>query len=185
MKFIGSRISHQSKGDVFSVVIAASVERYKETLLITWLFFWTCSGAYFIAQLFTPLPRETKLFMVVLLTFWAYYEYRIGKIFMWRKFGYESIKFIEDKVVIRDVVRGRGKTNEYFIDNIQHFAKLGLENGWVKSMDQSFWVKGNGYIQFDYQGKLITFGKQLKEDEVSSLLQLVQKELIERKRKLK
>ncbi|MES2629468.1 MAG: hypothetical protein V4616_10920 [Bacteroidota bacterium] len=183
MKFIGSRISHQNKNGIFSVVIAASVERSKETLLATWLFFWTCSGIYFITQLFTPLPKETKLVIAVLLTFWGYYEYRIGLIFLWRKFGYESIKFADDKLVIRDVIRGRGKSREFFIDNIPHFAKLKLEEGWVKSMDQSFWVKGNGYIQFQYQGKLVHFGKQLTDEETSKLLDLVQRELIERKRK--
>lgn len=185
MKFIGNRISHQSKNGVFSVVIAASVEKYKETLLATWLFFWTASGIYFLAQLFGPFPKETKLFIVVLLSFWAYYEYRVINIWMWRKFGYESIKFMDDKLLIRDVVRGKGKTREFFIDNIQHFMKVKIDNQWVSSMNQSFWVKGTGQVHFEYQGKLIHFGKQLNDNELSSLLTLVSKELIERKRALK
>lgn len=183
MKFIGNRISFKEKAGIFSIVIAASVEKYKETLLAAWLLCWTLSGGYFIYQMFTPLPKETKLAVVVLLSFWAYYEYRVFTIFLWRKYGYESIRFIEDKIVIRDVIKSRGKSQEYYIENIKQLVKLQIDSHWMKVMDQSFWVKGNGYIQFEYQGKLITFGRQLNDTELNQLFSVIHQQLSQRKKR--
>ncbi len=182
MKYIGNRISYQNKHNIFSVVIAASVERYKESLLATWLVCWSACGLYFLWQLFSDLPRETKMYIVILIAFWAYYEFRVFKMFMWRKFGYESLKFVEDRLVIKEVIKGRGKEKTFFLDNINHFGKLKVDNNWMKTMDQSFWVKGNGYLQFEHQGLLVTFGRQLDDAESSNLLAVMQKELQERKR---
>ena len=185
MNYIGDRISYQSKNNIFSVVIAASVERSKESLLAAWLFCWSLCGLYFIYQLFSDLPRETKMYIMILLAFWGYYELRVFRMFMWRKFGYESIKFIDDKLVIKDVVKGHGKEKSYFIDNIAQIGRLKLENNWMKTMDQSFWVKGTGILQFEYQGKLVGFAKQIGDKESNALLAVMQKELAERKKTLK
>jgi len=184
MKYIGNRISYQSKNGIFSVVIAASVERSKESLLAAWLFCWSICGLYFIYQLFSDLPKETKMYIVILVAFWAYYELRVFRMFRWRKFGYESIKFIEDRLVIKDVVKGRGKEKSYFIENIKQIGRLKMENNWMKTMDQSFWVKGTGILQFEYQGKLIAFGRQIDDKESNALLSVIQKELADRKKNL-
>jgi hypothetical protein len=185
MKFIGNRVSHQNKNGVFSVVIAASVERYKEALLAAWLLAWTICGLYFIIQLFGPYDRNAKLYIFVLLVFWGYYEYRIARIFLWRKYGYESIRIKDDKLYLRNVIRGRGKTREFFIENIEAFAKLQIDNTWLKTMDSSFWIMGNDYIHFMYQGKLVSFGRQLDAGTATDLIHLLNRQLIDRKRALK
>lgn len=185
MKFIGERISHQHKGGIFSLVIAATIERYKEALLLAWLLAWTTCGIFFLVQLFGPLERDAKLYLFVLLVFWAYYEYRITRIFLWRKYGYESLKMIGDKLYLRNVIRGRGKTREFFVENIENFLALEIKNPLLKTMDSTFWLMGNDYIYFTYQGRVVSFGKQLMPRDAAELVKVLNRELSDRKARLR
>ncbi|HEX4888459.1 MAG TPA: hypothetical protein VFV37_10480 [Luteibaculaceae bacterium] len=183
IKYISNRISFTRKNGHLSVVIAATVSRTRESLLVAWLAGWTFCGAYFIYALFGDLPREHKLFIAVLLSFWLYYEYRIGKMVLWRKFGYESLRIQEGKMILREVIKGMGKPKEYLLGNIRSFGVLPIENGWMKTMDQSFWVMGTGRLQFEYLGKLICFGRQLTDEEIKRLQLLLGDEIKKEQRR--
>ncbi len=186
MKFIGNKVSIQNKSNVFSVVIAASVERWKESLLMAWLGAWIFCGGYFIMQLFGPIERELKLYLAVLVAFWAFYLIRIGKAFFWRKYGYESLRFEDDKLKLRLYGKVFGFTKEYFLENIEHFKRAEVNKvNPLFTIENSFWVVGGDRLEFQYQGKTIRFGKQLEEDSISQLISAINSELIQRKRKLK
>ncbi len=185
MKFIGDRISYQKKDQVFSVVIAATVEKSKEILLLIWLICWTACGAYFIFQLFGDYNRDLKMYIGILLSFWAYYEFKIGKVYLWRRGGFESLKFKDDRLVLKEVVFGRTIPKEFYLENIERFiADMPKQTNIVESLNNSFWVKGAQYLRFTYQGKDISFGRQLTEKERKGLVTLLNKELIHRKKKL-
>ncbi|TXC78683.1 hypothetical protein [Luteibaculum oceani] len=184
MKFIGNRISHQKKEGIFSVVIAAGVEKAYERILLMWLLLWTLSGVYFITQLFADHSQELKLYIGILLSFWLYYEIRVGRVYFWRKAGYESIKFVEDKVLISQVILGRSKPKTYFVQNIDQFkADMPKETNVLEFLNNSFWVMGRPYISFQHQGDTISFGRQLTESERKALVMLLNKELAYSKKK--
>jgi len=90
MEFISDNVSvDQSKGRL-SVVISQKLEGWKKSLFVTWFVFWSCCGVYFIVALTTEPARETKLMILVLLVFWTYYAWKIGKALMWRLKGVEQ-----------------------------------------------------------------------------------------------
>lgn len=185
MKFIGERISYQKKDNIFSVVIAANVDKSYERLLLVWLVLWTCCGAYFVFQLLGDLSKDLKLYIAILLSFWAYYEFKIGRVYFWRKGGFESIKIIDDKLVVKEVVFGRSLPKNFFLENIGRFeADDPKDTNLLEALNQSFWVKGAQYILFDYQGKRISFGRQLNKNERKSLVTLLNNELIQKRKKL-
>lgn len=171
MKFIGEKISLQKKDGIFSVVIAAAIERYQEGLVLVWALTWTLCGSFFIVQLiWGDDPRETKLYMVILLSFWAYYEYKAVSIFFWRKWGYESLKMMDGRLYLRNVVKGMGKTKDYFLENIDEFyTKKREAKSFVEVMNNTFWVKGNHSVYFKYQGKTIGLGRQIDIEEAKKL----------------
>ena len=185
MQFIGSRISYQSKDNVFSVVIAAGNQRYQEGLILAWLLSWILVGLYFMSQLFTDIESDLKRFIGLLLVFWAYYLYRIGKVFFWRKYGYESLRFLDDKLVYRKVIKGLGKPKTYFVDNLSDFkANEVKDTNVLKFLSNSFWTIGTDTI-FIFHGKArqLNFGKQLTNLEAVALQRVLNKELARRKRK--
>lgn len=184
MKFIGDRISYQDKDNIFSVVIAANVEKAYERLLLGWLILWSLSGAYFIYSLFGPYTKELKLYIGILLSFWLYYEIKIGRVYFWRKGGYESIKFIGDKLIIQEVLLGRGKPKTYFVQNIARIdIDMPKQTNFFEVLNHSFWVMGRPYLSFEHQGKIVAFGRQLKETERKALFKLLNLQLAQSKKK--
>lgn len=185
MQFIGSRISYQSKNNIFSVVIASGNERYQEGLILVWLFSWLLAGIYFISQLFTDLTSDLKRFIGLLLVFWVYYLFKISKVFLWRKYGYESLRFVDDKFIYRKVIKGIGKPKEFFVDNLGDFKANEVKDTHVlKFLANSFWTIGADTM-FIYHGKnkQLNFGKQLSNIEAVALQRILNKELMRRKRK--
>ena len=184
MKFIGNRISFQNKDNIFSVVIAANVEKAYERLLLAWLILWTLSGTYFIYSLFGDYSRELKMYIAILLSFWLYYEIKIGRVYFWRKSGYESIRFIEDKLVLKRVLLGKSSPKTYFVQNIKEiYVDMPKQTQFYEVLHNSFWVMGRPSLSFDHQGDIVSFGRQLNEQERKALHQVLTKELNQRKKK--
>ena len=177
MKFIGKRISYQTSEEALTVVIAATVEKYKLALLMLWLVCWTVCGTYFLYQLTGDYSRELKMYMVILLSFWAYYEFKVAQIFLWRKFGYEYLRLTDNKLILKNVIRGMGKSRTFLVGNIERFSTTQRDpKAFLEVMQNSFWVKGNDTVFFDYQGKRYGFGKQLSPDEAHKLVVMLNRE---------
>lgn len=178
MKFIGEKVSHQKQDGVFTLVISPKVTSLKETLLLTWLLAWTFCGVFFIFQLFGPDPRETKLAIAVMVAFWAYFEFKIGKAYFWRKHGLERIMIKDGYLHIKNDIKGFGKANAYFIDNIQHLGLIKANNkNFFEFMGKSFWVIGGETIGFEHLGKPIAFAQHLNERDAKLLVRLIESEL--------
>lgn len=186
MRFIGKKISIQNNKETLSIIIAASVERWKETLLMGWLAAWIFCGGYFIFELFGPNDKDLKLYLGVLLVFWAFYLLRIGKAFFWRKYGYESLRFEGDALKLKLYGKVFGFTKEYFVENISTFKKVEMAKfNPLSTVEDSFWVVGGDKLEFEYNGKIIRFAKQIDAESTTQLMTALNAELIQRKRKLK
>lgn len=110
MEYIGKRISIKKKENhEWSIVILSSIDKTKNRLLFAWLFAWTVSGIIVLTQYFVIIDQQTKIALIVWLGFWAYFEYKIFKAFMWRKFGVEKIKLQDGKLYYKRDVSGKGK----------------------------------------------------------------------------
>ena len=103
----------------FSVVISGKVEPWKEALLFAWVFAWTACGIYFLYTFLNATDRDLKLGLMVMLIFWAYFEMRIGKALLWRKFGKELIRLKDGVLSFKNDINGYGKSQDHFVQNIE------------------------------------------------------------------
>lgn len=178
VKFLSPKVSYQQHADSFSIVVSAKIERWKEAVLMAWVAAWTASGLFFMYQLTQPLPRETKMGVVILLFFWLYFELRVGRALAWRLWGYEQLRFSPGKFSIKQNIRGYGKRRDYFVGNIERFKVVEKSTSFFGTMDESFWVMGGQRIYFEHLGKKVGVGMQLDEQDTRKLLDLLQKQLV-------
>jgi len=176
IRFLTERISYRVGKDSTSIVITGKVERWKEAALAAWVVAWTASGVYFMTQLNTDLPDETKMGIVIMLFFWVYFEIKIGRALLWRLWGVEQLRFSAGRLTIKNSIRGYGKRRDYFLDNIRSFETIAPNpRSVVASMEESFWVVGGERIYFEHLGKQVGLGRQLSAAEVNKLMELMQR----------
>lgn len=180
MKTIGDRISLEQHKDNATIVISTKIERWKETLLLTWIIAWTFCGAAFIYYLISGAlqGQNEKLVLFIIIIFWAYFEYRIVKTFLWRKFGIEFIKIDKDKFTFKKSILSYGSAIEYNTKEIDHKKVESLKQNpksFAKVMNDSFWLIGEGAVRFSDQDRFVYFGHQLEADESEKLAAEVRK----------
>src|SRR5688572_15508611 len=91
MKVISPRVSILEKDNVFSLVILPTTDKRKMGLMFLWLLAWSVCGVIVFANYFQITNREAKVFIIVYLSFWAYYEFKITRAFLWKKYGKEKL----------------------------------------------------------------------------------------------
>jgi hypothetical protein len=178
MQTIGKRISMLEKNNVFSVVIYGQYEKWKTILLFFWLLAWTVCGCIFITYLFTLQDKQAKIYFIVFLSFWAYFEYRIAKALMWRRSGKEKLWIKEGVLHYQRDINGRGKIATYEMETIQDLKLIEIKAlSWIENMNDSFWVIAGERLCFSHFGKPVKFGIQLSENEAKQLLKIVKTKL--------
>lgn len=178
MKKIGDDISFKDhENGSTTIIITPKREMWKDIVLGLWLLLFTAAGLFILYQLFWgDFTKEQKLTFVIFLSFWAYFEFRVGKAFFWLIKGREFIKMSQGEFQLKKAIGTFGKQKRYFIDNMGPFLPIKKkETGISFQFEKSYWVVGGETIQFDYQGKTIVFGRKLTEEERRLLLQVLQK----------
>ena len=177
MKLIGDRVSYKVHEDYSTIVISTNIDKWKETILLTWLLGWTiCGSVFFYFLIAGDLTREEKLMLLVMYIFWLFFEIRIGKTYLWRKSGMEFIRIDKDLMTIKKSIKGFGKAVPYQLGRIKNVQGLELNpKGFSKSMNDSFWVIGQGTVRFFYNEKEVRFGAQLSTKDAEKLARAVKK----------
>lgn len=178
MDYIGKRISIKKKEDEISIVILSTADKFKKNLLFIAFFLWSLSGMIVFLQYFYITDQQTRVALIVWLGFWAYFEYRIFKAYMWRSSGIEKLKLRNGKFYYKREVAKRGKIKVFEYDFMKDLRLIEpKENSFFESLDNSYWVVAGEKLAFDYYGKEIKFGLQLDETDAKTLFKFLQKEI--------
>lgn len=168
---IGKRTSLSVKDHVFSLVIIPTHQKKKTGLLFLWLFAWTISGIIVISSYPQIREQNAKIMLVVWLAFWAYFEFKIIRVFMWKRFGKEKLWVKNGKLHYQQDINGRGKVKEFDANLISELRVIPVEKAsFADSFNQSFWVKGGERVQFESQGKIIKLGMQLPDEDATKIV---------------
>ena len=168
---IGKRSSILIKDQVFSLVILPTDNKKKVNLMFLWLLAWSVSGVIVIANYFTLQQESAKLFIIIWLAFWAYFEFKIIRVYMWKRFGKEKLWIKNGTLFYQQDINGRGKVKEYDMNLVSNFELVELTRGSIAdTFSQTFWVKGGERIEFSCQSKNIRFGMQLEDDEAKKII---------------
>lgn len=179
MKFIGESISVKDTKEQLSVVISGIGQKWEKIVLAVWSTIWLLIGIYFIKELLNASEREYKLFVVVFLACWAFYFVKALQIFFWRLSGYQSVRIIDDKLILRNFSGLKPKDTTFFVHNIERMEVLALKD---KSLNRAyysgFWVKGLKMVSFYHKGKKIDIAPQISTNEARALSQLLSKRIV-------
>lgn len=176
LKVIGKRISVLKKDNTFSLVILPTGDKKKTMLLFLWLLAWSVSGVIIIGNYFTLTNEKAKMMIIVWLGFWAYFEYKIVKVFMWKRFGQEKLWIKNGILHYQQSVNGKGKIQEFDINLVSDWRIIPLDNAsFVDQFNQTFWVKGGERLEFTCQGRVIKFGFQILDDDANLVFKEIKK----------
>ena len=178
IQVIGKRSSIFIKDNVFSLVILPTAEKKKTNLLFLWLFAWSVSGIIILVNYFKLNNDNAKLMIIIWLGFWAYFEFKIIRVYMWKRFGQEKLWIKNGVLHYQQNINGRGKIKEFDLNLISDWDVIKVEQANIADyFSQTFWVKGGERIEFICQGKLIKFGMQLPDEEATKILAAIKKQL--------
>jgi len=188
MKYISERISFHRHDEYTTILISTKVEKWKESLLYGWLMLWVLVGiviAYVLvtgnyldlASDNTP-KNQLQLFLIIFLVFWAYYLYKIVRVYIWRKKGVEYFKLNKDSLVIKRAFGKIGRAHSYMYNNMGPIKIVEQkERSFSAVMQSAFWDIGNERLSFEYHDKSIIFGIQLEAVESKKLKEFLSSEI--------
>jgi len=170
--FESDRIQLNESSEQLELIVSGQISGNQFNLLSIWLFLWTAAGVFVLTQVLASMPKEERIFMVIWLGFWAYFEFKIGNAWIWRKYGREVLIVRKDKTELRFEVPIRSRSSVFETSDIGPFTNLEEQKGlFVKNYYSSFWVKGGETIGFNYKGRLYSFGRQLPPSDAKALIQ--------------
>lgn len=173
---IGDRISLMEEKEVFSLVILPSISNTKMYLLFFWLLAWTISGILVMINYFSVSEESTKIILIIWMAFWMYFEFKIGRAFLFRKFGKENLWIKKGKMFYQREIFGRGKTLEFNVELINEpKVTMPKQEDFLAQINESFWVISGERISFQYGAKTYRFALQLGESDSNEVLKLFKK----------
>jgi len=178
MEFVSDRVSVEEKPDAISIVVSPRLPRAKEALLIAWCIAWLFCGAYVMVEL-SGMPRgDTRSFVLAFMAFWLWFAFRIGRVALWRLKGFELWRLKDGRLTIKDSIFGYGRANDYFVENIQRFGLITIdERDWKWQLNDSFWVMGGERLGFEHLGRKVAFGKGLTKEEAQRVAPVLESAL--------
>lgn len=180
MKWIGERISIVESPKKTSIIIYPENKFWEKGLMSAWFSMWLVIGATMMWSLKLKLTEQEKIIVVVFLVFWAFYAVKVGRSLFWLLWGKEMIRITPDGFTYKKSIKGYGKSNNYFLENIKTFTmNFPKDNSFQAVWENSPWVQNVERIHFEYISKNIKFGRKLIEKDTELLFKLVTKRIEE------
>jgi len=177
---IGDRIAFawQDRGtesEQLRVTISQGTTASNMAMLSIWMVMWLCLEAavlYFWLQ--GSSEGNAAVGYAIYSAFWAFFAFRIGKVWLWRLRGSEVIVIDRRGISVAMVFGQRGLP-----DFFAHGAYKGLsrveENPTqiLRTFEQAFWSMGGETLKFSGGKRTMVFGKQLTDRDADGLLRLM------------
>ncbi len=179
IQWISTKISYVRTLNHTNIVITPRIEKWKESLLFGWMVAWTLTGiGVLVVTAGSSVPQDQRMYIVIFMLFWAYFEILAVRAWRWRKFGNEFISIDNQSITIKKAVGRYGKAICYFTDNVTAFEVIETsDKSFMKQLDSSSWIVGGEMLHFKYMGKMIRFGRQLPYADATSLKLFIEKEI--------
>lgn len=188
VSYLSDRIAYKKTDEDLTVYIRAASrsDEKKLRMLKAWVIAWSICGLLIFVQLFLPFyTADEKLYFLIYLSFWAYFEYRVAAAYYFRRYGTETIYLNNDKFMIRRDVHNRKGKPQHFKAVVKNPFTIPADQptGWAKHFYNSFWVTTGNSIAFGNKPKEYRFGVQLSEKESKSLVRLLNASIHTEKKK--
>jgi len=172
------RISTEQKDDGILIKIKALKDESKQKNLSVWLLAWTFCGLAVAYQLILEANSDIKTALLIFMAFWAYFEFKVVKVFRWRRGGEEQFFISEEKLLYGRTIKNRGILRPYRKDLVNSVRNIDEEhNTFSRAFADSYWVIGGERLAFTVNGKIVAFGLRLSDKEAKKLTELINKHL--------
>lgn len=172
---IGARITFEQDQDSLRIRIQQHIPSAQMSLLTAWLVAWLGLEAlvlYFWSQ--DPAQGNAWLGYAIYSAFWAFFAFRIGKVWLWRTRGQEVIT-VDRKGLSIALAFGQRGLPDFFAHGTYRLPSKIQENPQqiLRTFETAFWSMGGETLQFDSGKRTMVLGKQLDERDADALLKMM------------
>ena len=173
---IGDRIAFTQNDGELRVDIHQQIPSTQMMLLTLWLIAWVALEilvVYFWTQ--EPTQGNAWLGYAIYSAFWAFFAFRIGKVWIWRRVGREVLVLDSKGISIAMAFGERGLPDFFAHGTYKMPARIEANPQQIlQTFERAFWSMGGETIQFSSGKRTLVLGKQLSEKHADALLKLVQ-----------
>ena len=173
---IGDRITFEHSEDALRVDIRQQIPPAQMSLLSIWLVAW-CALEAAVVYFWTQEPNEGNAWLgyAIYSAFWAFFAFRIGKVWLWRMRGREVL-VIDRKGLSIAMAFGERGLPDFFAHGAYSLPKRIEDNPQqiLRTFEKAFWSMGGETLQFSSGKRTMVLGKQLRDRDADTLLKMVQ-----------
>lgn len=177
---IGHRISFAwhdrgSEDERLVIEIGQAIAQGKLALLSAWLLLWFgLEAAVLHFWINEPMEGNAWLGYAIYSAFWAFFAFRLGKVWVWRRIGREVIT-VDRRGVSVAMAFGRRGLPDFFAHGAHGPLSRVEEQPTqiLRTFEQAFWSMGGETLQFKGGRRMMVFGKQLPDKDADGLLRLL------------
>jgi hypothetical protein len=188
LKWIGDRISTEDHEKSTTIIIYPKRKRWMDILFVTWTIGFTFVGLYMLYLLFfggineletgenfdEDVRRQQLIYLIIFVSFWAYFEVSTLRALFWTLFGKELIMIDTEAVHVKRAIFNYGKSHRFFFENIKEMkADQDDKTSLNKYLDNAYWSPGSDTIKIQHTGKEKSFGRKLDEKNAKLLLRFM------------
>lgn len=183
VRLISPKVSFREGEGFVQFIILGKIDRWKEALLTAWLLAWIFIGSVVMREYYYAENREMRMGLIIFLIFWAYYFWRVGRTWLYRRGGNELVRVEGDRLLLKRSFFTFGQTKTYYIDMIQEFKPIEIPpNSFSYTYENGWWVLGGEKLGFVYQSKFVKFAMQIDEKDAREMYRILTKHMSKAKR---
>lgn len=187
-KLIGDRISTEEHSDATTIIVFPQRKRFREWLLTFWVTGFTFIGFVMIylligginglsvsdGQDIEEVRDQQKIYLIVFIGFWIYFEYKTVKALLWYKFGKELIRISREGMSVKRSIFSYGKSHLYFYENVKQMKVAEVDNtSFSQFFENAYWTVGTDSVTFQHFGKTKSFGRRLDPKDANQLIRYI------------
>jgi hypothetical protein len=178
MKVLSERISILKKEELLSIVILPGLDKKRLAAILVWLIAWSLCGIVMFIGYFDTKQTDAKLFILIYLSFWFYFEYNIVRSYFWKRSGKEKLWIKGGILHYQRELHKRGKIVELDLSLVNPIELIELRpTRFMDTISQSFWIRGGERLLLQSQSKQIRFGMQLSDADAKQLQREINKSI--------
>ena len=173
---IGERITITQGDDSLKVDIHQQIPSAQMMMLTLWLVAWMALEML-VLTFWMQEPSEGNAWLgyAIYSAFWAFFAFRIGKVWMWRRVGREVLVVDRKGISIANAFGERGLPDFFAHGTYSMPTRIKANPQQIlQTFEKAFWSMGGETLQFSSGKRTMVLGKQLSEQHADALLKLIQ-----------
>lgn len=168
---MSDRIIINKKESGLEIEIKALRDSSKQQLLLVWIALFSLCGLAILSQFFYDYDNSSKVFFVVYLAFWFFFEFKVIYAYRWRNIGLERIILKSGQLILTKEIGKRGVTQVYELEKIKNLKLFdATEPTFVKVLNTSYWNINKYSLSFNYEDNVVPFGIDLDSNQAKRVL---------------